>query len=93
MGQNDFFGKAWPRCLAQSVRKYGMKFDIFHHHINFNKKLSYCRDSLRYDKTKNVLRRIENWLYVRQQTVVLNGQYSDWKWVTDGVPQGSVWDS
>ena len=38
----------------------------------------------------NVLQWIENWLYGRQQRVVLNGQYSDWKWVLSGVPQGSV---
>ena len=37
-----------------------------------------------------VLRWIENWLYGRQQIVVLNGQYSDWKWILSGVPQGSV---
>jgi len=39
---------------------------------------------------ENVLRWIESWLYGRQQRVVLNGQYSDWKWVLNGVPQGSV---
>jgi len=38
----------------------------------------------------NVLRWIENWLCGRQQRVVLNGQYSDWKWVLSGVAQGSV---
>ena len=38
---------------------------------------------------------IENWLYGKQQRVVLNGQCSDWKWVLSGVTQGSVlggWD-
>jgi len=38
----------------------------------------------------NVLRWTENWLCGRQQRVVLNGQYSDWKWVLSGVPEGSV---
>ena len=37
-----------------------------------------------------MLRWIENWLSGRQQRVILNGQYSDWKWVLSGVPQGSV---
>ena len=40
----------------------------------------------------NVLRWIENRLYGRQQRVVLNGQYSDWKWVLSGVPRDLSWD-
>jgi len=43
----------------------------------------------------NVLQWIENWLYGKQQRVVLNGQCSDWNLVLSGVTQGSVlggWD-
>ena len=33
---------------------------------------------------------IESYLSSRQQRVILNGKYSDWSFITAGVPQGSV---
>lgn len=38
----------------------------------------------------NLLNWIGEWLYKRQQRVVLNGNVSDWLWVISGVPQGSI---
>ena len=38
----------------------------------------------------NLLNWIGEWLYKRQQRVVLNGNMSDWLWVISGVPQGSI---
>ena len=37
-----------------------------------------------------VLDWVKNWLSCRRQKVGINKEYSNWKWVTSGVPQGSV---
>ena len=38
----------------------------------------------------NVLAWINNYLKDRQQRVCLNGQYSDWRTILAGIPQGSI---
>ncbi len=37
-----------------------------------------------------VLTWIENWLADRKQRIGINGSFSEWQAVTNGVPQGSV---
>ena len=39
----------------------------------------------------NILQWIENWFSDRNQRVVLNGQFSNWRDVLSGVPQGQCW--
>ena len=38
----------------------------------------------------NMLAGIKNYLKDRQQRVCLNGQYSDWRTILAGIPQGSI---
>lgn len=38
----------------------------------------------------NMLAWIQNYLKDRQQRVCLNGQYSDWRTISAGIPQGSI---
>lgn len=38
----------------------------------------------------NILNWIQSWLRGRRQRVSIEGEYSEWAWVTSGVPQGSV---
>ena len=38
----------------------------------------------------NMLAWIKNYLKDRQQRVCLNGQYSDWRTILTGIPQGSI---
>ena len=38
----------------------------------------------------NILQLLQNFLKVRKQRVVFNGKSSKWKWISAGVPEGSV---
>ena len=38
-----------------------------------------------------ILKWVENWLSERKQRVVLGGDFSEWRDILSGVPQGSVW--
>ena len=54
-----------------------------------------CHKSLRYELKCNginspLLSLLESFLTDRQQSLVLNGQSSNWENVSSGVPQGSV---
>ena len=37
-----------------------------------------------------ILKWVENWLSERKQRVVLGGEFSEWRDILSGVPQGSV---
>jgi len=37
-----------------------------------------------------ILKWVENWQSERKQRVVLGGEFSEWRYILSGVPQGSV---
>ena len=43
-----------------------------------------------YGFSRNALTFIHSYLYKRKQRVKVNGSFSEWKYINQGVPQGSV---